>query len=74
MADRRPEDQEMSRAKRPKTENLNPETNPYLAHMYEVPVLVNTLRGELIIDSHENQGTALTVIIPTGCPQPWNAA
>jgi len=36
MADRRPEAQEMSRAKRPKTEDLNPATNPYLAHMYEV--------------------------------------
>jgi len=36
MADRRPEAQEMSRAKRPKTEDLDPATNPYLAHMYEV--------------------------------------
>ncbi|MDP3841618.1 MAG: PAS domain S-box protein [Oxalobacteraceae bacterium] len=33
---------------------------------------VNTLRGELIIDSHQNQGTALTVIIPTECPPPGN--
>ncbi|MEO6354718.1 MAG: PAS domain-containing protein [Oxalobacteraceae bacterium] len=35
---------------------------------------VNTLRGELIIDSRENQGTSLTVIIPAECPTPWNAA
>lgn len=35
MADRRPETQEMSRAKRPKLEDSDPTTNPYLAHMYE---------------------------------------
>jgi hypothetical protein len=35
MADRRPEAQEMSRAKRPRTGELDPSTNPYLAHMYE---------------------------------------
>jgi pre-mRNA-splicing factor ATP-dependent RNA helicase DHX15/PRP43 len=35
MADRRPEEQEMSRAKRPRTGDLDPSTNPYLAHMYE---------------------------------------
>ena len=36
MADRRPEDQEMSRAKKVKTTgSLDPTTNPYLAHMYE---------------------------------------
>jgi len=35
MADRRPEEQEMSRAKRPKTSDHDPSTNPYLAHMYE---------------------------------------
>lgn len=29
---------------------------------------INTLRGELIVDSRENTGTALTVIIPTECP------
>jgi len=34
MADRRPEEQEMSRAKRPRTD-MDPSTNPYLAHMYE---------------------------------------
>ena len=36
MADRRPEDQEMSRAKRPRTGDSDPTKNPYLAHMYEV--------------------------------------
>lgn len=35
MADRRPEDQEMSRAKKAKTGGLDPKANPYLAHMYE---------------------------------------
>jgi pre-mRNA-splicing factor ATP-dependent RNA helicase DHX15/PRP43 len=35
MADRRPEEQEMSRAKRPRTGDLDPKANPYLAHMYE---------------------------------------
>jgi pre-mRNA-splicing factor ATP-dependent RNA helicase DHX15/PRP43 len=38
MADRRPEEQEMSRAKKPKLggdRELDPSTNPYLAHMYE---------------------------------------
>ncbi len=35
MADRRPENQEMSRAKRPKLEESDPAKNPYLAHMYE---------------------------------------
>lgn len=35
MADRRPEEPEMSRAKRPKTGDLDPKDNPYLAHMYE---------------------------------------
>lgn len=35
MADRRPEEQEMSRAKKPKTGGLDPKENPYLAHMYE---------------------------------------
>jgi pre-mRNA-splicing factor ATP-dependent RNA helicase DHX15/PRP43 len=34
MADRRPEEQEMSRAKRPRTDD--PAQNPYLAHMYEI--------------------------------------
>jgi pre-mRNA-splicing factor ATP-dependent RNA helicase DHX15/PRP43 len=33
MADRRPEEPEMSRAKRPRTDD--PAQNPYLAHMYE---------------------------------------
>lgn len=35
MSDRRPEDPEASRAKRARTD-LDPATNPYLAHMYEV--------------------------------------
>ncbi|RDW66080.1 hypothetical protein BP6252_09715 [Coleophoma cylindrospora] len=36
MTDRRPEEQEMSRAKRVKTAGeLDPSTNPYLAHHYE---------------------------------------
>jgi pre-mRNA-splicing factor ATP-dependent RNA helicase DHX15/PRP43 len=35
MADRRPETQEMSRAKRPKLEESDPAKNPYLAHRYE---------------------------------------
>lgn len=35
MTDRRPETQEMSRAKRPKLEESDPAKNPYLAHMYE---------------------------------------
>ncbi|KAH8816342.1 P-loop containing nucleoside triphosphate hydrolase protein [Xylogone sp. PMI_703] len=35
MADRRPEDQEISRSKRVKTEEMDPSKNPYLAHMYE---------------------------------------
>ena len=35
MADRRPEEQEMSRAKKVKTAGLDPKANPYLAHMYE---------------------------------------
>lgn len=34
MADRRPDSQEMSRAKRPKTD-MDPKNNPYLAHHYE---------------------------------------
>ena len=34
MADHRPEDSEMSRAKRTKTE-MDPATNPYLAHHYQ---------------------------------------
>lgn len=35
MADRRPEEQEMSRAKRIKSDDsLDPASNPYLAHMY----------------------------------------
>ncbi len=35
MADRRPEEQEMSASKRPKTErNMDPTVNPYLAHHY----------------------------------------
>lgn len=33
MADRRPDQLEMSRAKRPRTDD--PAQNPYLAHMYE---------------------------------------
>lgn len=35
MADRRPDEQEMSRPKKPRTGDLNPDTNPYLAHMRE---------------------------------------
>ncbi|PQE28825.1 pre-mRNA-splicing factor atp-dependent RNA helicase prp43 protein [Rutstroemia sp. NJR-2017a BBW] len=35
MADRRPEEREMSRAKRPRTGDMDPKANPYLAHMYE---------------------------------------
>ncbi|KAK6599038.1 pre-mRNA splicing factor ATP-dependent RNA helicase prp43 [Botrytis cinerea] len=35
MADRRPEEVEMSRAKRARTDDMDPKTNPYLAHMYE---------------------------------------
>ncbi|KAG4430704.1 DEAH-box ATP-dependent RNA helicase prp43 [Cadophora sp. M221] len=38
MTDRRPDQQEMSKAKRARTENLDPKTNPYLAHHYEVEV------------------------------------
>lgn len=34
MADRRPEEPEMSRAKRPRTDDMDPKANPYLAHMY----------------------------------------
>jgi pre-mRNA-splicing factor ATP-dependent RNA helicase DHX15/PRP43 len=34
MADRRPEEQEMSRPKRPRTDDLDPAANPYLAHMF----------------------------------------
>ncbi|KAJ8063182.1 hypothetical protein OCU04_008421 [Sclerotinia nivalis] len=35
MADRRPEELEMTRAKRPRTDDMDPKSNPYLAHMYE---------------------------------------
>lgn len=35
MADRRPDEQEMSRPKKPRTGDLEPASNPYLAHMYE---------------------------------------
>ncbi|ESZ94725.1 putative pre-mRNA splicing factor RNA helicase (Prp43) [Sclerotinia borealis F-4128] len=35
MADRRPEEPEMSRAKRPRTDDTDPKANPYLAHMYK---------------------------------------
>ena len=37
MADRRPEEQEMSRPKKPRTGDLDPKANPYLAHHYEEP-------------------------------------
>ena len=37
MADRRPEEQEMSRPKKPRTGDLDPKVNPYLAHHYEEP-------------------------------------
>jgi pre-mRNA-splicing factor ATP-dependent RNA helicase DHX15/PRP43 len=36
MADRRPEEPEAYRAKRARTGDMDPSTNPYLAHMYEV--------------------------------------
>jgi hypothetical protein len=45
MADRRPEEQEMSRAKRHKTDDLDPKSNPYLAHMYESEESYNGLRS-----------------------------
>jgi len=37
MADRRPEpeEREMPRAKRPRVDDRDPASNPYLAHMYE---------------------------------------
>jgi pre-mRNA-splicing factor ATP-dependent RNA helicase DHX15/PRP43 len=35
MADRRPEPTDMPQAKRPRTEDMDPASNPYLAHMYE---------------------------------------
>lgn len=35
MSDRRPADQETSSAKRMKTGDMDPSSNPYLAHMYE---------------------------------------
>jgi len=35
MADRRPENQEMSRSKKQRTGELDPRANPYLAHHYE---------------------------------------
>lgn len=38
MTDRRPDQQEMSKAKRARTDNLDPKQNPYLAHHYEVEV------------------------------------
>lgn len=38
MTDRRPDQQEMSKSKRARTENLDPKTNPYLAHHYDVEV------------------------------------
>lgn len=46
MADRRPEEQEMSRAKRVKTDGeLDPTTNPYLAHHYEDNNSYNSVVG-----------------------------
>jgi len=45
MTDRRPEEQEMSRAKRPKTGDLDPKENPYLAHLYEPEDSYNTQRN-----------------------------
>jgi pre-mRNA-splicing factor ATP-dependent RNA helicase DHX15/PRP43 len=36
MADRRPEEPELNRAKRARTGDMDPSTNPYLAHMYEI--------------------------------------
>lgn len=36
MTDRRPDQQEMSKSKRARTDNLDPKENPYLAHFYEV--------------------------------------
>lgn len=35
MADRRPEESDMPRVKRPRTGDLDPKLNPYLAHRYE---------------------------------------
>jgi pre-mRNA-splicing factor ATP-dependent RNA helicase DHX15/PRP43 len=35
MTDRRPDQQEMSKSKRVKTDGLDPRANPYLAHNYE---------------------------------------
>jgi hypothetical protein len=35
MADRRPDEQEMSRPKKPRTDDLDPASNPYLKHMYD---------------------------------------
>lgn len=45
MADRRPDEQEMSRAKRVKTGDVDPKDNPYLAHMYEEEESYNGLRN-----------------------------
>ncbi|RFU34540.1 hypothetical protein B7463_g1779, partial [Scytalidium lignicola] len=45
MADRRPEEQEISRSKRVKTGEMDPSQNPYLAHRYEKEVSYNNGYG-----------------------------
>lgn len=55
MADRRPEAQDMSRAKRAKLEESDPTKNPYLAHMYE------NQRDESYSNGYANRSS-----VPTG--------
>lgn len=63
MADRRPEDQEMSRAKKPKlAENYDPASNPYLAHIYADDTYHNYGNGHSTtnLDYNSSPGTVFS--------------
>lgn len=59
MTDRRPEQPDASRAKRARTGDMDPSTNPYLAHMYDVEGSETNGDGYLQRKNNGNSTTSL---------------
>lgn len=72
MADRRPEDQEMTAAKRVKTErNMDPTVNPYLAHHYNGKQLASANSSPLANFQRHNTTAKQADIAENGTVNPF---
>lgn len=60
MADRRPEEPEVNRAKRARIGDMDPSTNPYLAHMYKVEKSEPNGNGYLQRNGNGNSSSPLS--------------